>query len=138
MSEWVHDSSMVLAKNPFWPASDNIPQAKIDFVNISMLDEPAAFAEYEAGNMDVAAVPLADIDRVKADPTLSKEFTQAPNLCTYYYGFNITAPVVDDVRVRRALSMAVDRQALIDNVTKGGQEPAQWFARPGLAGAPTM
>ena len=34
--------------------------------------------------------------------------------------------------------MAVDRQSLIDNVTKGGQEPAQWFARPGLAGAPTM
>jgi oligopeptide transport system substrate-binding protein len=34
--------------------------------------------------------------------------------------------------------MAVDRQGLIDNVLKGGQEPAQWFARPGLAGAPTM
>ena len=41
-------------------------------------------------------------------------------------------------RVRRALSMAIDRQSLIDNVTKGNQEPAQWFARPGLAGAPTM
>jgi oligopeptide transport system substrate-binding protein len=34
--------------------------------------------------------------------------------------------------------MAVDRQSLIDNVLKGGQEPAQWFSRPGLAGAPTM
>jgi oligopeptide transport system substrate-binding protein len=40
--------------------------------------------------------------------------------------------------VRLALSEAIDRQALIDNVLKGGQEPAQWFARPGLAGAPTM
>jgi len=138
MSEWVHDSNLVLAKNPFWPATDNIPQAKIDFVNINMLDEAAAFSEYEAGNMDATAVPLADIDRVKADPTLSKEFVQAPNLCTYYYGFNTTAPIVDDVRVRRALSMAVDRQSLIDNFTKGGQEPAQWFARPGLAGAPTI
>jgi oligopeptide transport system substrate-binding protein len=44
---------------------------------------------------------------------------------------------VDDVRVRRALSMAIDRQGLIDNVTKGGQIPAQWFSRPGQAGAPT-
>jgi oligopeptide transport system substrate-binding protein len=103
-----------------------------------MLDEQAAFAEYEAGNLDAAAVPLADIDRVKADPVLSKELVIAPNLCTYYYGFNTTAPVVDDVRVRRALSMAVDRQGLIDNVLKGGQEPAQWFSRPGLAAAPTM
>ena len=32
----------------------------------------------------------------------------------------------------------IDRQGLIDNVTKGGQKPAQWFARPGLAGAPTI
>jgi oligopeptide transport system substrate-binding protein len=83
-------------------------------------------------------VPLTDIDRGRADPTLSKELNISPVLCTYYYGFNTQAPVVDDVRVRRALSMAVDRQSLIDNVVKGGQEPAQWFARPGLAGAPTM
>jgi oligopeptide transport system substrate-binding protein len=40
--------------------------------------------------------------------------------------------------MRRALSMAVDRQGLIDNVLKGGQEPAQWFSRPGLVAAPTM
>jgi oligopeptide transport system substrate-binding protein len=138
MSEWIHDSSLVLVKNPFWPGSDSIPQAKIDEVHFTMLDEQAAFAEYEAGNLDAAGVPLADIDRVKADPVLSKELVIAPNLCTYYYGFNTTAPVVSDVRVRRALSMAIDRQGLIDNVLKGGQEPAQWFSRPGLAGAPTM
>ena len=48
---------------------------------------------------------------------------------TYFYGFNSKADVVSDVRVRRAMSMAIDRQSLIDNVTKGGQEPAQWLAR---------
>jgi len=103
-----------------------------------MLDEVAAFAEYEAGNMDVTGVPLADIERVKADPVLSAEYRSAPNLCTYYYGFNTKAPFVDDARVRQALSMAVDRQGLIDNVLKAGQEPAQWFSRPGLVAAPTM
>jgi oligopeptide transport system substrate-binding protein len=138
MSEWVHDSSMVLVKNPFWPGTDDIPQPKIDEVHFTMLDESAAFAEYEAGNLDAAAVPSADLDRVKADPVLSTELVVAPVTCTYYYGYNTTAPIVSDVRVRRALSMAVDRQGLIDNVLKGGQEPAQWFARPGLAGAPTM
>jgi oligopeptide transport system substrate-binding protein len=96
-------------------------------------------SEYEAGNLDVAsAVPLADMDRIKADPTLSKELSINPSMCTYYYGFNTKAPIVDDARVRRALSMAIDRQALIDNVTKGNQIPAQWFARPGIAGAPTL
>jgi oligopeptide transport system substrate-binding protein len=138
MKEWVHDSFITLVKNPFWPGTEAIPQSKLDEVTWVMLDDVPAFAEYEAGNLDVAAVPLADIDRVKADEKLSKELKIDPVLCTYYYGFNTKAAVVDDVRVRRALSMAIDRQSLIDNVLKGGQEPAQWFSRPGLAGAPTI
>jgi oligopeptide transport system substrate-binding protein len=104
-----------------------------------MLDPVAQLAEYEAGNLDVTnGVPSEDLDRIRADATLSAELSQNPSLCTYFYGYNTTAPVVSDVRVRRALSMAVDRQSLIDNVLKGGQQPAQWFSRPGLNAAPTM
>jgi oligopeptide transport system substrate-binding protein len=138
MSEWVHDSNLTIVKNPFWPGTDDIPVPKIDEVTFSMLDDTVAFADYEAGNLDGSNAPLADLDRIKADPTLSKELKIAPSMCTYYYGFNTQAPVVNDRRVRLALSEAIDRQSLIDNVTKGGQEPAQWFGRPGLAGAPTM
>ncbi|MBI5842405.1 MAG: peptide ABC transporter substrate-binding protein [Chloroflexi bacterium] len=139
VKEWVHDDYISIVKNPFWPGSEEIPQPKLDEIVFQMLDEPAQLAEYEAGNADnVTAVSLSDLDRIRADPTLSAELSVSPQLCTYYYGFNTKAPVVDDVRVRRALSMAVDRQSLIDNVTKGGQEPAQWFARPGLAGSPTI
>jgi len=137
LKEWVHESHIVLVKNPFWPGIPSVPQAKIDEIVFRMLEDTAAFAEYEAGNLDVAGVPIGDIDRVKADPVLSKELYIAPVLCTYYYGFNTKAPIVDDVRVRRALSMAIDRVALIENVLKGGQEPAQWFCRPGLTGCPT-
>jgi oligopeptide transport system substrate-binding protein len=139
LKEWVHDDYISIVKNPFWPGSEAIPQPKLDEVIFRMLDEPAQLAEYEAGNVDnVNTPPLSDLDRIKADPALGAELSISPQLCTYYYGFNTKAPVVDDVRVRRALSMAVDRQSLIDNVTKGGQQPAQWFARPGLAGSPTM
>ena len=83
-------------------------------------------------------VPLADMDRVKADAKLSKELVIAPSFCTYYYGFNTAKKPFDNPKVRLAFSMAVDRKSLIDNVTKGGQEPAQWFARPGLVAAPTI
>jgi oligopeptide transport system substrate-binding protein len=137
LKEWVHDSSITMIKNPFWPGTPDLGQSKIDEITFFMLDEVPAFAEYEAGNLDVAPVPLADLDRVKADPVLSTELNISPSLCTYYYGFNTNAPFVDDVRVRQALSMAIDRQSLVDNVTKGGQTPAQWFARPGLVAAPT-
>jgi len=138
LKEWVHDSDLVVVKNPFWPAGvENTPQPKIDQITFTMLDSTADFSEYEAGQKDALhETPLADMDRIKADPVLSKELHIAPSLATYYYGFNITAPVVDDVRVRRALSLAVDRQSLIDNVTKANQEPAGWFCRPGLVGCP--
>lgn len=138
VSEWIHDSSMTLVKNPFWPGTEAVPSPKIDKITFSMLDEAVAFSEYEAGNLDAVPVPSADLDRVKADPVLSKELYNGVDLCSYYYGFNTTAEFVDDVRVRRALSMAVDRKSLVENVLKGGQQPAQWFSRPGLAGAPTI
>jgi oligopeptide transport system substrate-binding protein len=139
MSEWIHDSSITLAKNPFWPGTPEIPQAKIDLVHFDMLDVTAQLSDFEAGNLDrTRGVPSADIDRIKADPVLSKELTITSGQCTYYYGFNSQAPVVSDQRVRLALSESIDRQSLIDNVLKGGQLPAQWFVLPGMAGAPTM
>jgi oligopeptide transport system substrate-binding protein len=139
LREWIHDSELEIVRNPFWPGSPEIPQAKLDGVRFLMLDEPAQLAEYEAGNLDNERdVPLSDLDRIKVDPVLGPEFSIAPQLCTYTYAFNSTAPFVDDARVRRALSLAVDRQSLIDNVTKGEQQPAQWFSRPGLAAAPTI
>ena len=139
LKDWVHDDYISIVKNPFWPGSESIPQSKIDEIVFHMLDGTAQLSEYEAGNLDVVTdPPLADLDRIKGDPALSTELSISPYMCTYVYGFNTKAPVVDDVRVRRALSLAVDRQSLIDNVLKGGQEPAQWLDRPGLAAAPTM
>ncbi len=138
LKQWVHDSTLTIVKNPFWPGSTSVPQAKIEEVTFTMLDNDPAFSEYEAGGLDVANVPLAAMDRVKADPAYGNQLNIAPVLCTYYYGFNTKAKFVDDPRVRRALSLAIDRQSLIDNVTKGNQEPAQWLSRPGVAGAPTI
>lgn len=137
VTEWIHDTTLTLEINPFFPGWDAIPQGKVDQFVFHMLDENAAFAEYEAGNIDATGAPLSEIDRIKSDPVLSQELVIASVMCTYYYGYNTQAEHTDDVRVRRALSMAIDRQSLIDNVTKGGQIPAQWFSRPGLTGAPT-
>lgn len=138
MKEWVHDAYLDMVKNPFWPGTDVTPVPKIDRVHFLFLDAGPGLAEYEAGNADITTVPLADLDRVKVDPVLSKELLIAPYFCSYYYGFNTAAEFTSDVRIRRALSHAIDRQALIDNVTKANQIPAQWLSNPGLAGAPTL
>ena len=140
IKEWVHDDHLTVVQNPYWPEDiASLPAPKIDEVVFRILDASAALAEYESGNLlGMNEVPIADLDRIKADPVLSKELSIGENMCTYFYGFNSTAEYVDDARVRRALSMSIDRQSLIDNVTKGGQVPAQWFSRPGLVAAPTL
>lgn len=126
LAEWAHDDHLVLEKNPyFWGADD----VQIDRVYGVMVTEAStAFAMYEANELDITGPPLEEMDRVKTDPVLSEQLYIAPRDCTYYYGFTLDKPPVDDVLVRKALSAAVDRQGLIDNVTKGNQLPANTFA----------
>jgi len=138
LKEWAHEQSITLIKNPFWVGTADIPAAKLDEVTFRFLDPAAAFAEYQAGTMDAVSVPLEELERVKADPVLSAEYHTGTNPCTYYIGFDNTEDPMTNVNLRRALSLAVDRQAIVDNVTKAGQIPAQWFSRPGLAAAPTL
>jgi len=139
VSEWKHDESLTMVKNPFWKGFGNSPAPKIDQVTFLFLDDTPTFNNYEAGTVDAQLQPpLTELDRIKADPKLSKELTIGPSFSTYYFGFNVTKAPFDDARVRRAFSYALDRQAIIDNVTKGDQEPALWFSRPGLAAAPTL
>ena len=132
LKEWNHDEDITIIKNPFWAGTDTIPAPKVDEVNWTMIDASAQLANFEAGLLDVSQVPSADMDRLRNTP----EFFIGPVGCSYYYGFNVTKEPVNDARVRRALSMAIDRQGLIDNILKGGQQPAGFFSRPDLVGAP--
>ncbi len=133
MESWIHGGELNLVKNPLWIDADSVQIERIEGVMIT--EGSTAFAMYENNELDTAGVPSTEVDRVKADPVLSAEYYSAPAACTYYYGFTNNKPPMDDVRVRRAFSMAIDRQSLIDNVTKGGQVPASTFAPPGIFGA---
>ena len=61
-------------------------------------------------------------------------YHSAPMLGTYYYRFNVTLPALKDKRVRKALAMTIDRQLLVDKITKGGQTPATTFVPPNTGG----
>jgi ABC-type oligopeptide transport system substrate-binding subunit len=137
LAEWSHGASVKLVKNPLWVNAANV---QIETIQGPIIQEAStAMAMYEANEIDDMAdpgwgPPLPDMDRIKGDPTLSKELFVAPQLCTYYFGFVNTKPPFDKVEVRKAFAMAIDRQSLIDNVLKGGQLPAHSFAPPGIFG----
>lgn len=139
LMEWQRGDggSLTLVDNPFWPGTDSIPQPELDQVVFRFLDDEPQLAEFEAGNLHVAEAPESAIDRILADENLSAAYNVASGTCTYYYGFNTESPFFSDARVRRAFSMAIDREAIVENVTNAGEIPASFFALPSLVAAPT-
>ncbi|MDZ4819768.1 MAG: ABC transporter substrate-binding protein [Planctomycetota bacterium] len=58
------------------------------------------------------------------------DFQPSPQLATYYYRLNVTRPVMKDVRVRRALGLAINKRQIVENVTQSGQQPASSLVPP--------
>lgn len=136
VKDWVHDESLTMIKNPFFPGSNSIPQSNIDEVVFQFLDNDPQLAAFEAGDLDVSEVPVSAIDRIRSDPDLSAALHSDFGTCTYYYGFNVTRPPFDDARAVRAFSYAIDRQAIVDNITRRGETPAGFFVLPNMVAAP--
>jgi oligopeptide transport system substrate-binding protein len=63
-----------------------------------------------------------------------EDFQPAPFLATYFYRVNVTRPPLDDVRVRRALSLALDRRTICERVLRAGQRPARSLVPSGMPG----
>ena len=85
---------------------------------------------FEAGEVDVLyqALPPSEISRLKETP----EYEQYPGLGNFYYAFNVEN--IPDVKQRRAMSLAIPRQSIIDNIAQGGQRPSTGFTPEGHAG----
>lgn len=136
LKEWAHDESITMIKNPFWAGTEFVPSPRIDEVEFIFLDYDVQLANYEAGDLDASMVPAGAMDRLQADPVLSQELSITADNCTYYYAFNVEKEPFTDVRVREAFARSIDRQSIIDNILKAGQQPALFFSRPDLFAAP--
>jgi len=144
MTEWLHEDHLVLEKNPLWYGWRELTDqaGNIERIVAVMISEASTeLALYETNALDTSGspgrgVPQDQIERVKADPQLSQELVIQPANCTEYYGFITQKPPTADVRVRKALSMAIDRQTLVATVTKGGEIPANTFTNPQNFGSP--
>jgi oligopeptide transport system substrate-binding protein len=88
---------------------------------------------FRAGGLHITGtVPIEKIRVYQQDhPELLR---MDPFFETYFYRLNVTKPPLDDVRVRRALAMAVDRKTLVERVTKGGETPAHFLTPPDTKG----
>ncbi|MBV7338312.1 peptide ABC transporter substrate-binding protein [Chloroflexi bacterium TSY] len=138
MTEWIHGDSLQMVRNPHWYGWEELSDVigNVEVMNFVMIEEESTeFAMFENDELDFSDLPLEQMDRALAGE-FGDQYISVPRNCTYYYGFITTKEAVSDVRVRKALSMAVDRQTLADDILKGGQIPANTFTNPLNFGSP--
>jgi ABC-type oligopeptide transport system substrate-binding subunit len=131
LAAWQHNSRIDLAKWDGWRNADEVTLARVNGRMIT--DGTTAVQAFEAGEIDVAlTLPPEELPRLKETP----EYAQYPALGTYYYGFNTKN--IPDVKQRRAMALAINRQSIIDNVAQADQIPASGYTPKGMPGFDTI
>ena len=131
LDEWKINRHITVTRNLHYWDNDNVALNGIVFKPVeNTVTEERMF---RAGQLHVTSnVPADKISTYRKSN--STELKIAPYLGTYFYRLNIKTPQLQDRRVRRALGMAIDREKLVENITKGGQIPAYTMTPPGTMG----
>jgi len=118
-----------MVKNPNYWDKDNVHLNIIDALAVQ--SETTALNLYMTGVCDwIPTVPSTVIpDIIKAKRT---DFNPKPQLTIYFYEYNVSKPPFDNAKIRKALSLAIDRREIVERVTKAGQIPAERFVPPGI------
>ena len=119
-----------LVKNPqYWDAG----KVTIDTVMFDPSeDRPSVLKRYRAGEFDIVTdLPNDQLGWLRQN--MPKELHIAPYAGVYFYTVNVTRPPFNDVRVRQALAMAVNREVLVERITLAGELPAYGFVPDGTA-----
>jgi len=132
LKEWQVNSKVVIEKNPhYWDAA-NVQLTRVTYIPIE--DGNADVKLWEAGQNDmVYQLPPGTYEPLKKQ--YPKETMNAPMLGIRYYSYQTQNPVFKDVRVRKAMSMVIDRDILAQRITADGQAPLYGLIVQGLEGA---
>lgn len=126
LTEHIPNERSVRERNPmYWDAENVILEKTVALV---INDENTALTRWLAGELDRTEVPAGQFPRLQKE--YPGEAISFPRLCNYYYTFNLSASGPEafrDVRVRKALALAVDRKIITENILAGGQIEAFTF-----------
>lgn len=126
VTEWVPGSHIVMSKNPNYWNADAIKLGSIKFV--LMEDSNAAYSAYQTGEvLMIKDVPTEEIPSLEGND----EFYVEPIIGTYYISMNDAKEPFTDPKVRKALSLAIDRDYVASTLMQGTYSPAYNFMGPG-------
>lgn len=134
LTEWKHNESMTYEPNPNYFAADKVSLTKINFMLSD--DDTAIYNAFQDGSLQFADSIATDM---MASVTGTPEFHKIPTLGTYYCGFNVNSElfagktVEEAATMRKALSLLIDRQYIVDTIAQADQEVANTFIPAGMA-----
>lgn len=131
MKEFVLGQRIVLEPNPDYYLEPKPSLQQVTYV----LSGGSSLVMYENDEIDLTGVGINDIERIR-DPNepLNEEFHESEQLDTFYIGFNLEEPPFDDVRVRQALAMSIDKEAIASSILIDLVTPAKGVLPPGMPG----
>ncbi len=129
LTEWVHNASITLEKNENYYDADLV---KLDGIELAILDDVnTAWQRYEGGEFDfLTPLPQTVVAQLKEEG--NSELVIGDDLATYYYNLNTEKKPFNNAKVRQALSMAIDRTAIVERVAQGGQMQAEGVVPYGI------
>lgn len=133
LTEHLPNERSVRERNPMYWDNENTTIDKT--VALVINDENVALTRYLAGELDRTEVPAGQFPRLQKEHP--EEAISFPRLCNYYYTFNLSDSGPEefkDVRVRKALALAIDRKIITEKVLAGGQPEAYTFTPAAVAG----
>ena len=131
ITSWVHNSKIEIEKNEnYW----NKDKVKLSKAEINLSDNRKTLLDmFENNQLDTVEIqpPLSEMPRLIKENKLKI----LPYINTYYFCLNVTKAPFDDPKVRKAFSLALDRNAIVTAITKSGQKPALAWTPYGLPDA---
>jgi oligopeptide transport system substrate-binding protein len=131
LESWEHNKQMVLRKNPHFFDARNVT---LDRVIIPIVPVASGALPYDNNELDLTSLQTGDLRRMQTDPKSSKDVFRYPFPGTWYLLPQVTKAPFDDVRVRRAVGHALDRENVV-KVAQGFAVPAHSMIPPGFPGA---
>jgi oligopeptide transport system substrate-binding protein len=131
LEAWEHNRQYVLRKNPHYYGAKDV---HLNRVVIPIIPIASGALPYENNELDLTLLQPGDLKRLQSDPRASKDVFRYPFPGTWYLLPQVTKPPFDNVKVRRAVAHAIDRENVV-KVSQGLAVPAWSMIPPGFPGA---
>lgn len=128
IQQYTHGKEIVFVPNPnYYGPKPQLQKIIMPFYK----DVSTAYKAYQTGQVDITGIPSANMDQAKG---LSKEFHQTPELTTFYYTMNYLVKPFDNIKIRQAFSLAINRDQIAQSIWKGSRIATYHIVPQGMPG----